>query len=356
MECEFCKSSFSTNKVLKAHQKTAKYCLEKQVLQNKVVEYMICDCCKRKFTTKREFKDHKEKCIDIKDNEIKNLRDEIRNLRDEIRNIKEENKDKIIIKDNKILELETELKIYKNLSSESQECIKEIAKQPKTTLSNTTNTNNIMNLAPLDMNVLTEKLKTVINEQMTEAHLLEGQEGLAKLLAPCFILEDGRKLITCTDTSRNVWKSKDTNGNILKDVKANNIAKTVQPLAVSKADILIDLDGKKRTKIYELRDIEKRKKERLELDEKDEATMKGMKVGSGHYRMYEERIRKRNEDRVKDQEVEEQLLQEFREADELYLINLDDDDKPFKLYAGKEDIKNLKEDSVKFSNSLITLV
>jgi hypothetical protein len=335
MECQYCKNLFSNKTNLNNHQKTAKYCLD--IRKVKVIEYP-CKNCGRKFSRESNMNRHFSTCkVDEK-----------------------------IILENKIKKIE---EMYEKQINEQKQQIKELQDKLEniavkavvrpTTTNNTmtnTNTNNIMNLAPLDMNALTEKLKTVINENMTEQHLLEGQEGIAKLIASCFTNEDGRKLITCTDTSRGVWKSKDTNGNILKDVKANNIAKTVQPIAVSKADVLIDLDEKKRNKIYEIRDIEKRKKERFELDEKDAATMRGMKSCSAHYRMYQERIRKRNEDREKDEKLEETLLEEFREADELYLINLDDDEKTFKLYAGKEDIKNLKEDSGKFSNSLVTLV
>jgi hypothetical protein len=346
MECEHCKNTFSTKTSLNSHQRTAKYCLN---LRNIKDVKFNCKKCGKKFNREYHLLRHIDSCKNniLPDIEEKILR--VEKERDEVKVILKEKERQLKEKDKQIQELQDKLE---NLA-------KTAINRPTTmnnTNSNTTNTNNIMNLAPLDMNVLTEKLKTVINENMTEQHLLEGQEGIAKLIASCFTMEDGKKLITCTDTSRGIWKSKDKNGNILKDVKANNIAKTVQPLAVSKADVLIDLDGKKRNKIYELRDIEKRKKERLELDEKDQSTMKGMKPGSGHYRMYEERIRKRNEERAKDEQMEEELLQEFREADELYLINLEDDEKPFKLYAGKEEIKNLKEDSIKFSNSLITLV
>ncbi len=340
MECNYCKSVFSTKTSLNNHQRIAKYCLKIQGKTEK--EDFKCIGCLKSFLRNYEYQRHLTIC---------NASDNINTYKIKIVELEEKNKSLNIQNEEYKIQI-------KDLQDKLEKLASQAINRPTTTNNTTTNTNtnNIMNLAPLDMNVLTEKLKRMINDNMTEQHLLEGQEGIAKLVASCFTLEDGRKLITCTDTSRGVWKSKDTNGNILKDIKANNIAKTVQPIAVSKADILIDLDGKKRTKIYELRDIEKRKKERLDLDEKDEATMKGMKKGSGHYRMYEERIRKRNEERIKDEELEEQLLQEFREADELYLINLDDDEKPFKLYAGKEDIKNLKEDSIKFSNSLITLV
>jgi hypothetical protein len=350
MECEYCKNLFSTKANLNSHQKTAKYCLK--IRETNSVKECLCHKCGKKFNREYVLNRHLNTC-----NSKNSMYDLEKNIT-EYRIILNE-------KENYIVELKEQIKNqedrYEKQIKELQDKLENLAKTAinrptSTSTSNTTNTNNIMNLAPLDMNAFTEKIKTVINEQMTEAHLLDGQEGIARLLAPCFTLEDGRKLITCTDTSRNVWKSKDINGNILKDVKANNIAKTVQPLAVSKADILIDLDEKKRNKIYEIRDIEKRKKERLQLDEKDEATMKGMKVGSAHYRMYQERISKRTEEREKDDELEEKLLQEFREADELYLIHLDNDEKTFKLYAGKEDIKNLKEDSCKFSNSLVTLV
>jgi hypothetical protein len=341
-QCEYCKNSFKTKSNYNKHQQSANYCLLKRRIE--VEKNFECEICDKSFSLKDTYQKHYTSCINHPG--VIKLRKQIDVLSEENTQLKTINK---------------QVEIYKKQIQDLQDKLENIAvkavNRPITSnTTNTTNTNNIMNLAPLDMNIFSEKLKTFINENMTEQHLLDGQEGIARLIAPCFTQEDGRKLITCTDTSRNIWKSKDTNGNILKDVKANNIAKTVQPLAVSKADILIDLDGKKRTKIYELRDIEKRKKERIELDEKDEATMRGMKVGSGHYRMYEERIRKRNEEREKDEELEQQLLEEFREADELYLINLDDDEKPFKLYAGKEEIKNLKEDSGKFSTSLITLV
>jgi hypothetical protein len=333
--CEFCNSELSNIASLKHHQQKARYCLEKQ---NADVEYLHCIGCRKDITTKRKLLIHQENCV-----KFHCLEYEKKILENEQRYEKT-----IQQKDKQIQELQNKLE---NLAEKA-------INRPTTTTNNTTNTmnNNILNLAPLDMAVLTERFKTVIEKNMTEQHLLEGQEGIAKLIAQCFTNEDGKKLITCTDTSRGMWKSKDKDGNIIKDYKANRIAKVVKPFATSKADILIDLDEKKRNKIYEIRDIEKRKKERLDLDERDDATMRGMKEGSAHRRMYEERVRKRDEERQKDEVLEEQLLKEFRDADELYLINLDDDDKTFKLYAGKEDIKQLGEDSIKFSSSLISLV
>lgn len=178
MECQFCKNILSSAKALKAHQKCAKYCLQKQIEKtNKSIEYMFCDGCTKKFTTKREFKEHQDRCIDIKNKEIIFLKTENEKI------------------SKRIIELETQLSMFKDLSAESQQFIKEIAKQPKTT-NNTTNNTNIMNLAPLDMDILTERITHVINNNMTQQHLIEGQEGVAKLIASCLVNDDGKKLIT----------------------------------------------------------------------------------------------------------------------------------------------------------------
>jgi hypothetical protein len=339
-ECDYCKNIFSSIKALKAHQKCAKYCLKKQCdINEKEIKYMICDGCNKKFTTKREYKDHQERCIDKKNLEINSLKNDI------------------LLKNNLIIELETQLNIYKNLSQDSQQCIKEIARQPKTNTTNNNTTNNILNLAPLDMNTLKDQLTNVINTKMTEEHVLEGQEGIAKLVSCCFTTDDGKKLITCTDISRGIWKSKDINGNIIKDYKANNIAKVIRPLATLKANELIEIDDIKRKKIYEVICIKKRRKERLEKDKFEQSTQQGYKKNSIEYNMCENRMQKRAIDQQKDDDTEKQIIEEFEKYNELYLLDLPEDiDKPYKMYLGKKDIVEMGDDSSKFSNKLITLV
>ena len=48
--CEFCEKSFSSKSNLYNHQKTAKYCLDKQ--KNSIIKEYKC-CCEKIFTTKR---------------------------------------------------------------------------------------------------------------------------------------------------------------------------------------------------------------------------------------------------------------------------------------------------------------
>ena len=338
-ECEYCKNKFSSIKALKAHQKCAKYCLKKQYeINEKEVKYMVCDGCNKKFTTKREFKDHQERCIEKKNLEINSLKNDI------------------LLKNNLIIELETQLNIYKNLSDDSQQCIKEIAKQPKNNTTNNT-TNNILNLAPLDMNMLKDQLTNVINTKMTEEHVLEGQEGIAKLVSCCFTTDNGKKLITCTDMSRGVWKSKDLHGNIIKDYKANNIAKVIKPIATLKANELIEVDDIKRKKIYELTCIRKRRKERIDKEKFEKTTQHGFKKNSIEYNMCGDRIRKRAMEQKEDDEIEKKIVDEFKKSNELYLLDLPEDiDKPYKMYLGKKDIVEMGDDSSKFSSKLVTLV
>jgi hypothetical protein len=345
MECEFCKNKFTTKTSLNSHQKTAKYCLDIRKTKSEIS--YNCNKCGKTFNRECNRNRHLDIC-----NTNNSLYDLQKNLT-ECKTILGE-------KENYIIELKSQIQKYEKQIRELQDKLENLAKtainRPTTTNTTNSNTNNILNLAPLDMDVLTEKFKTVINEKMTEEHLLEGQEGLAKLLASCFTHEDGRKLIICSDTSRGVWKSLDKDGNIIKDMKANKIAKKIEPIAISKADIIIDLDEKKRKKVYEIKDIQKRQQERREAYERDESFMKGLKKDSSHYRMYEERLKKQNLIMEQETEHEQKLLEEFRQANELYLLDFEDDEKPFKLFSGKKDIKNLNEDSTKFSNSLITLV
>jgi len=248
---------------------------------------------------------------------------------------------------------------YKQQIQELQNKLENIAVKAinrPTTTNNTTN-NNILNLAPLDMASLTEQITNVINTQMTEAHVLEGQEGIAKLIYRCFTTEDGKKLITCTDISRGTWKSKDVNGNIIKDHKASNIAKVIKPIATLKANELIELDGSKRNRINEIERIRKKREERLKADKYDASLQQGYRPDTIDYNTIENRRQKRVIEQQKDDELEQELLEEFEYANELYLLDLPEEiDKPFRMFQGKQDIVEMADNSTKFSSKLVTLV
>lgn len=352
MECQYCKKVLTTKNSLSLHQKRAKYCLKIQEQKNNNIhsDLIECEFCKKQ-QSKHNFDRHKSTCKMALIIKNKDKDEQIILLKEEIT----ERDKSIIEKDKEIESLKAQLQIYKSLSNDSQQCIKEIAKQPKTT--NNTNTNNILNLAPLDMDILTERLTDVINSKMTESHVLDGQEGMARLVSCCFKTEDGKNLIACTDSSRGVWKSKDVNGNIIKDYKAGNIAKVIKPIAIKKADKIIEIDEIKRNKIAEISKIRRRRAKNIKDDEFDCSSQKGYRKGTIDYNLIEDRMRKRVEKQREDDKTEKDLLDEFAENNELYLLDLpDDDDKPYKMSLGKQDIVEMADDSSKFSSKLVTLV
>ena len=347
MECKYCKSVFSTKTNLNSHQKTAKYCFNIRVDDKPInIEYK-CIGCNKVFSRKQHLDRHVAICkANDKLYELENI---IHQQTQELNQYKE--KEGIY---------EKQLFEYKKQIQELQNKLENIAVKAvarPTTSNTTTNNTNIMNLAPLDMTSLTEHLTTVINTQMTEKHVLEGQEGIAKLISCCFTTDDGKKLITCTDISRGVWKSKDINGNIIKDYKANNIAKVIKPIATMKADQIIELDDTKRSKINEIERIRKKREERIKADEFDMSQKQGYVKNSSSYKNIEIRMKKRIIEQQQDDELEQEIFNEFKEANELYLLELPDDiDKPFRMFQGKQDIVEMADDSSKFSSKLVSLV
>ena len=79
MHCEFCEKEFSTKSSLTYHQKTAKYCLEKQGKSNE--KYKCCHC-EKFFTTHQRAIDHQNKSCKLKDKskhekEIESIKEEL---------------------------------------------------------------------------------------------------------------------------------------------------------------------------------------------------------------------------------------------------------------------------------------
>lgn len=57
--CNVCNKTFATAKILVAHQKTAKYCLKMQGIQNPET---ICEFCQAEYSTIYRLRDHQTKC------------------------------------------------------------------------------------------------------------------------------------------------------------------------------------------------------------------------------------------------------------------------------------------------------
>jgi hypothetical protein len=68
MECEFCKNIFSSKANLNSHQKTAKYCLEKQ---GKIESALFkCKHCLKVLSSEKRLKSHYESCNNFSKNTI----------------------------------------------------------------------------------------------------------------------------------------------------------------------------------------------------------------------------------------------------------------------------------------------
>ena len=103
----------------------------------------------------------------------------------------------------------------------NQECLYDIAKQPKIT---NTNTNKILSIiSHLDFNN-TEHVKKLIEEKYDTKYLFQGQKGVAQFAVDYILKDDtGQLKYVCTDPSRQIFKYKDSEGFIKKDVEAKKL-------------------------------------------------------------------------------------------------------------------------------------
>jgi len=275
MECEFCKSVLKSKSSLNYHNKNNKKCLEIQSkIMLKIDSALIkCEFCGKSFSTanmnkhtitckikkkidvdkvlidfqilqnkNKEIEDFNKKLVS--ENEIlvivnKTLASENKKLINDIEKLTIENKG---IKDY-IIKLETENSIYKK----DNETINYIAKQPK---NNTTN-NIINNLCVYDDNEIKNRFSAAISN-IKPSDLYDGQKSISRFVAPCLKNDDGTKMISCTDYSRNIFVYKDKNGNINKDIKCKNLVDLIEPIASAKADELIKEDCNIKEKSYKL--------------------------------------------------------------------------------------------------------
>lgn len=208
MECEFCKKTLSNKGSLVQHQKTAKYCLQ---IQGKINDKYICVFCNTNYTTKQHLINHEKKC---KDNNIEIFKSSILKNREYETKIKDLESENLLLKG--------AIKVYEK----NQECLHEIAKNPKTTktTNNTTNNTKILSIqTPLDFDNK-EKIQNIINDKYNSSYLHDGQKGVAKFAVEHILKdEQGDLSYICTDPSRYVFKYKDINGGLVKDLEAKKL-------------------------------------------------------------------------------------------------------------------------------------
>lgn len=236
--CEYCKKEYSSKSSLKTHQNTTKKCIE---IQNRVNSenkepLFKCEYCGNNFGSKKGQNSHiltcsiKLKLDSILEERENNLKKEFEKQYEErIKEIEQYYEYKLkeienyydhkLNNDVKIARLETMNEIYQN----DHKSLIEIAKQPKNTISNTHNNNKILSLqTPLDFNI--DHVRDLIESKYTLEHIFDGQKGIAKFALENLLKDnDGNLKYICTDPSRQVFKYKDTYGDLQKDLEARKL-------------------------------------------------------------------------------------------------------------------------------------
>jgi hypothetical protein len=217
MNCEYCGTIFSNSSSLNLHKKRAKYCIKIQNSLGIITEnrnFFKCNMCSKELTEKNNLLYHlKNKCM--KDLLVINdyLKDNINEKDEIIKNILNDNtkyKEEII-----------KLKSICNILESDHKNIQEIAKQPKNITNNNNKTLNLINSLNLSD---TEQIKNVIDNNYNLEYIFSGQKGCAKFALENIIKDDNGNLkYICSDPSRYVYKFKDENGNIQKDVDAKKL-------------------------------------------------------------------------------------------------------------------------------------
>ena len=219
MICEYCKKEFSNKSTLNHHQKSAKYCLKMQGRDNEIIKEKKEQCfiCMKSFSSKsylithleslkcgsiydlntvikdlklkiEEFQDCKEsiKHLDYKNKELK---DENIQLMDELKKLLHKNKNL----ESNIIEMNNDIHILRGMNTileNDHDCIKDIAKQPKTV-----NNNKVLNITPLDFSDL-KHVKNIIDDKYKINYIFSGQKGMAKFTFDHLLKdENGKKQI-----------------------------------------------------------------------------------------------------------------------------------------------------------------
>jgi hypothetical protein len=216
-KCEYCSKILSSKQKLESHTKKCEIITEKEEFK--------CEYCDKILSTKQSIIHHLNLCDKKKDIEIKELKEQIETKDKELKE-----KDKLVIKlkiynENYEKQFEKQEDQIKELQDKLENLANKAIDRP-TIVSNTTN--NSLNIATsMDFNNI-DHIKNLIDNYLTINHVVNGQKGIANFVRETMLLDDNGKLkYVCTDPSRNIFKYKDTNGEIKKDVEAKKLTVSI---------------------------------------------------------------------------------------------------------------------------------
>jgi len=221
-KCNYCNNKFNSLSSLNFHIKNAKYCIAIQgkIIPEEKIQFK-CNFCLKIMSSKQKLTKHENICNEKKDFYSKN---ETEFLKEQLIKQEEYYKGQLINQE----------KHYKELLLKQEENCKELQKtierlslraidKPTTTNNNTTN-NNILNItSSIDFENV-DKIKNIIDDDFTINYAINGQKGAAQFLVDKFLKdENGNLKYVCTDPSRQIFKFKNSKGEIQKDVEAKKL-------------------------------------------------------------------------------------------------------------------------------------
>lgn len=235
--CEFCNKQYSSKGNLSKHQKTTKKCL---ILRDEPVKDSYkCEYCNFISTRKDTFSSHQKTCKKMKKETYETLEKEVVKKEEEIlkKDMEINNLTKNLEEREKtIIRLEKELKECKDQLKDN---FNMLASKP--TIVNTTNNNTrINNLVMADFKEST--IRDKVERNFTLEHLNDGLRGVAKFTKDHIVnSDDGNPKYICSDPSRAVFKYKDENGVVQKDVKATRLKNAIKdPIITKSKKLFID--------------------------------------------------------------------------------------------------------------------
>ena len=244
MECIYCKAVLQTVYSLKQHQNTAKYCLSKQ--NKDLLHQHLCGACGKGFTRKSSLDDHLKICkantpviqeqLHLFDQCKKDLESSLLREKELITSY-EKKITKIYIEHEKIIEdLKKEIEDYKDKMFI-------LASKPtniNNNIGNTKTTTKTQNLIVSDWRP--EVIQDKVKENFKLEHIEDGIKGVVRFTTKYITQENnGIKSYQCTDSNREVFMYKDTDGVVQKDIKARKLKDAIkEPILKKTAELSTD--------------------------------------------------------------------------------------------------------------------
>jgi len=225
-KCEHCEKEYSTKSNLNHHKKTAKKCLSlRDTIEN--INFLICKRCDFQTTLKSSLDRHKCKSSEVYERKIVELESKSKNYE---RKIVELEGDKRILELKLEKSMDNEMKLQIKIESYESKMFS-LASKPTSVNTKTTNIQNLV-IADWKKDTISEKVKT----DFTLGHLEDGLKGVARFTDQYIIRSvDGKKSLICSDPSRMIFKYKDENGVIQKDVRATKLKNAIKEPIIKKS-------------------------------------------------------------------------------------------------------------------------